>query len=34
MGDMSGGNVSMNKHTIYQQYCDSNNVDMSSGYGF
>ena len=33
MGDMSGGNFSMNNHTISQQYHDSNNGDVSSGYG-
>ena len=34
MGDMSGGNCSINNHTHSQQYYDSNNGDMSSGYGF
>ena len=31
---MSGGNFSMNNHILYQQDCDSNNGDVSSGYGF
>ena len=34
MGDMSGGIFSMNNHTLYQQYCDSNNGDVSSRCGF
>ena len=34
MFNMSGGNCSLNKHTLSQQYCDSNNGDVSSGYGF
>ena len=34
MGDMSGGNCSLNNHILYQRYCDSNNVDVSIGYGF
>ena len=32
-GDTSGGNCSLNNHTISQQYFDSNNSDVSSGYG-
>ena len=32
MGDMSGGNCYMNNHTLYQQYHDSNNGDVSSRY--
>ena len=32
MVDMSGGSFSMNKHTISQQDCDSNNGDVSSWY--
>ena len=31
---MSGGNCSLNNKTLSQHYCDSNNGDMSSGYGF
>ena len=31
MGDMSGEDYYLNKHTISQQYCDSNNGDVSSG---
>ena len=31
---MSGGNFSLYKHTLSQQYCDSNNGDVSSGYVF
>ena len=34
MGDTSGGDCSINKHTLYQHFCDSNNGDVSSGYGF
>ena len=34
MGDMSGGNYSMNNYTLYQQYYDYNNGYVSSGYGF
>ena len=34
MGDKSGGNCSMIYHTLYQHACDSNNGDVSSGYGF
>ena len=34
MGDMSCGNFSIKKLTIYQYDCDSNNGDVSSGYGF
>ena len=34
MGDISGGNCYLNNHIISQQYCDSNNGDVSSGYGF
>ena len=34
MGDMSGGNYYLNNHTLYQQYCDSNNGDVSSRCGF
>ena len=34
MGDMSGGNCSMNNHILSQQDCDSNNGDASSEYGF
>ena len=33
MGDMSGGNFSLNNHTLYQQYCGFNNGDLCSGYG-
>ena len=31
---MSGGNFSMNNHTLSQHYCDYNNGDVSSGYVF
>ena len=31
---MSGGNCSMNNHTLFQQDCDSNNSDVISGYSF
>ena len=31
---MSGGNYSMNNHTLSQHYFDSNNDDVSSVYGF
>ena len=34
MGEMSGGDFSMNNHTLFQQYYDSNNFDVSSWYGF
>ena len=34
MGKMGGGNCYINNHLLYQQDCDSNNGDMSSGYGF
>ena len=34
MGDKSCGNYSMNKHTTFHQYCDSNNGDVISRYGF
>ena len=34
MGDMSGVKFSLKKHNFYQKYCDSNNGDASSGYGF
>ena len=34
IGDISGGTCSPNKYTIYQHYCDPNNIDVSSGYGF
>ena len=34
MFNMSGGNCSLNNHTLSQQYCDSNNGDVGSGYGF
>ena len=34
MGDMSGGNFSLNNHSLSQQYFYSNNGDLSSGYGF
>ena len=34
MGDMSGGNCSINNNTLSQQYYDTNNGDVSSGYGF
>ena len=34
MGDMSGGNCSLNNHTLSKQYCYYNNGDVSSGYGF
>ena len=34
MGYMSGGNCSLNNHTLFQQYFDSNNVDVGSGCGF
>ena len=30
MGDVSAGNYSMKNLTIYQQYCDYNNGDVSS----
>ena len=33
MGYMSCGNCSLNNHNISQQYCDSNNDYVSSGYG-
>ena len=32
-GDTSGGDCSLKNHTISQQYFDSNNSDVSSGYG-
>ena len=31
---MSGGNCSLDNHTLYQQYCDSNNGDVSIGWVF
>ena len=34
MGNMSGGNCSLNNHTLSQQYCDYDNGDVSSGYLF
>ena len=34
MGDISCGGFSLNNRTLLQQYCDSNNGDVSSGYGF
>ena len=34
MGDMSGGNFSLNKKMISQQYFDFNNGDVCKGYGF
>ena len=34
MDDMSGGNCSTKNHTLSQHDSDSNNGDMSSGYGF
>ena len=34
MGDTSGGNVSLNNHTISKKYCNTNNGDVRSGYGF
>ena len=34
MGDVSAGNYSMNNHTLFQQYCDYNNSDVSSVNGF
>ena len=34
MGDMSCGNCSMNNQTLSQQDCDTNNGDISIGYGF
>ena len=34
MGDMSGGNCSMNNHTLSKKDCDSNDGDVISGYGF
>ena len=34
MGDMSGGNCSMNNHNIYQQDCGPNNGDVINGNGF
>ena len=34
IGDISGGKFSLNNHTIYQQYHDSNHGGVSSGYGF
>ena len=34
MGDASSGNYSLNNHTLSQQYRDSNNGDVSSGYDF
>ena len=30
---MSGGNFSLNNHTLYQHYFDFNNGDVCSGYG-
>ena len=33
MGDMSGGNFSLNKKMISQQYFDFNNGDVCKGYG-
>ena len=32
MDDMSGGNCSMESHTLYQHDCNSNNGNSSSGY--
>ena len=34
MGNMSGGNCSLNNSTLSKHYCDSINGDESSGYGF
>ena len=34
MGDISGGNFSLNNHTLSKQYCDSNHGDVSSGHVF
>ena len=34
MGDMVGGNFSMNNHTLSQKYFYSDNGGVSSGYGF
>ena len=34
MCDMSGVIFSMNKHSLYQQYCALNHVDVCSGYDF
>ena len=34
IGDKSCGNYSMNKQTTFHQYCDSNNEDVNSRYGF
>ena len=34
MCDRSGGNCYMSNHTLSQKYFDSNNGDVSSGYGF
>ena len=34
MGDMSGGNFSINNHALSQNYCDSNNGDVSIRYVF
>ena len=34
MSDTSGGDCSLNNHTISQHYCDFNNIDACSGYGF
>ena len=34
MGDVSGGNVYMNNHTLSQQSCDNRNSDVSSGNNF
>ena len=34
MEDMSCGNCYNTNHTLSQQDCDTNNGDVSSGYGF
>ena len=34
MGDIRGGNCSMNNHILSQRYCGSNNGDVISGNGF
>ena len=34
IGDMNGGNFSLNNHTLSQQYFDFNNGDVCSEYGF
>ena len=34
MSDMSCGYFSLKNHTLSQQYCDSNDSDVGSGYDF